>query len=164
MIFWCDQPHKHWYEQLYYPYKLNTPHNSKHVMDIYFLTHIFWPLLMTYLLYPFFSNKQNLFWILFGFTTLFELFENLPDQIKRYRKVEIDSRGETSYRGDSFINMVADIFGNVLGILLGIYAREYTGLIMFILFIVISSVTGMDYWKEFIGFMNPKDVLGFVKI
>lgn len=37
----CDQPHDHWYEQLftrYYPY---SPHNSKHLIDGYSLTHIF---------------------------------------------------------------------------------------------------------------------------
>lgn len=37
----CDQEHKNWYEHIYAPYSINSPHNSKHMFDIYSLTHIF---------------------------------------------------------------------------------------------------------------------------
>ena len=93
--------------------------------------------------------------MVFLFTTLFEIHENLPEQIIKYRRIEVDSSGKSSYRGDSLINLIGDIIGNVIGIYLALtLGNSITTIILIILFLVITNVVGLSYWVEFLEFID----------
>jgi hypothetical protein len=103
MLILCDQTHDNWYEHIYSPYYPNS-HNSKH-FDIYTHTHVFWRMLLMYIGKRLFPDYKNFIVVtLFVISTLFEVHENLPENIKMYKRIEIDSSGESSYRGDTLIN------------------------------------------------------------
>ena len=87
-------------------------------------------------------------------TIMFEVYENLPQQIKKYRRIEISESKTTSYRGDSGINIIGDIIFNVIGVYLGYKLKTMTSLItLFITFIGITRTVGFSYWTEFISFL-----------
>ena len=153
----CDQPHKYWYEYLYNTYYPNSPHNSKHLFDIYSLTHLFWPMLLTFLCKNIFGNNILIPIILIILTTYFEIHENLEKQIIKYYRIEVNSNGQSSYRGDSLINSVGDILVNIFAIYIAFNATNITTLIiLFILFGVITKIIGFSYWIEFLGFLLSK--------
>jgi hypothetical protein len=152
---YCDQHHDNWYEYIYSPYYSNSPHNSKHMFDIYTLGHVFWQMLFMWIgkkILP--SHKKEVASILFIISSLFEFYENQPEQIIKYRRIEITSSGKTSYRGDSIINSFGDIIGNCIGIYLG-YILEEDSMIIFILimfFFVITINIELVYWTDLIQF------------
>ena len=153
-LYFCDQPHKHWYEHIYNTYYPNSPHNSKHLFDIYTLTHIFWSLLLVLLLKKTFGFSIYVPIFVFIITTVFEIHENLKEQIIRYQRIEINSTGISSYRGDSLLNLIGDIFGNILGIILALTLNnEYNVIILLILFMVITNIVGISYWTDFLTFI-----------
>lgn len=156
MLYVCDQPHSHWWEQLYYPYQPNSPHNSKHLFDIYSLTHIFWPLLITLCINTWISPKYRScsITILVLSVIAFEIHENQHQQIRRYQRIETDSMGHSSYRGDTLINSIGDIICNLLGIYLGLYMHRHTNIyILFALFIIITNTLSITYWTDFVQFI-----------
>lgn len=153
-LFICDQPHEHWYQQIYNDYYPESPHNSKHLFDIYTLTHIFWSALITLILKKFMSTNYAVI-LTFLVTAAFEIFENLDAQIIKYRRIEVDSTGKSSYRGDSFINSIGDIIGNMIGIYIGItLSNQNTLIILLILFLVITNIVGFSYWTDFFQFLS----------
>ena len=164
MPYFCDQPHKYWYEHLYNLYYPNSPHNSKHLFDIYTLTHIFWGLLLFIVfktVLPFFSINIDDFYIiiiLFVLTTYFEIHENQKEQIIKYRRIEISESGESSYRGDTFLNFIGDIIGNCIGLYIGykyIYSHGSIQMgALAILFTIITNVVGLSYWTDFLEFVS----------
>ena len=157
---YCDQPHSHWWEYIYNSYSQNSPHNSKHFIDVYTLTHIFWSMLMVFI-----GKKINSKYLLGAgnytttaivaiIVTVFEIHENLPEQIKKYHRIEVDSLGESTYRGDSTLNIVGDILFNFLGVYLGYTMSDSNAVcILAGLYIVITSVVGMSYWTDFFKFL-----------
>lgn len=154
-LFWCDQPHSHFLEQLYWPHASRSPHNSKHMFDIYTLTHLFWPIVVALLAKWIFGTER---WVVIGViigTLLFEIYENLPAQIKRYRRIEIDSQGITTYRGDSVINVIGDTIANIIGVYIAFYYSLQTStLTLAATFVIVVKVLGMSYWTDFIGFVS----------
>jgi len=93
--------------------------------------------------------------LIFILTTLFEIYENLDEQIIKYNRIEKDSSGKSTYRGDSFINVLGDILFNLIGVLLGYYLSFHNSiLILFIIFLVVTNVVGFNYWTEFISFIQ----------
>lgn len=154
-IYICDQPHKHWYEYIYNSHYVNSPHNSKHLFDIYTLSHIFWGALLTLVGRTIFNNSIYVPIGVFILTTYFEIHENIKDQIVKYRRIEIDSNGTSSYRGDALINSIGDIIGNVIGIYLVLSLPfSIIMIILIILFMVITNVVGLSYWTEFFEFLT----------
>jgi hypothetical protein len=155
----CDQQHKHWYEHIYTHYEEYSPHNSKHLIDIYSLTHIFWSLFMVFLIkepqyFRHYPIKYDYYFISL-IIILFEIHENLPEQIKKYRRIEINSAGKTSYRGDTILNFIGDIAFGFLGLYIGYkLSKLYIFIILIILFITITNVVGINYWIDFIKFIN----------
>ena len=149
----CDQPHKYWYEHIFNYYYEGSPHNSKHMFDIYSLTHIFWPMLLMLLMRDVLGYGRSVI-IIFLISTFFEVYENQPEQIKKYHRIEVDSSGESSYRGDSTINIIGDILFNIFGIYLGysIKSNKLAQLVLLMVFITITKVVGFNYWTEFITF------------
>jgi hypothetical protein len=148
----CDQPHK-WYEQLYTKHYPGSPHNSKHMFDIYALTHVFWTAVLSLVVGIIFGLNSYTIAGIVLYTMYFEYHENKIEQIIMYRRIEVDSSGHTTYRGDSTINIVGDIIGNILGLMLVLYTTTQNTLItLFVLFLYITSVVGIGYWTEFIEF------------
>ena len=155
MLSICDQLHGNWYENIYNSYYPNSPHNSKHLFDIYTLSHIFWSALLVIILKKIFNDKLGLALPIgvFLLTTYFEIHENTEEQIVKYRRIEIDSSG-TSYRGDSLINLIGDIIGNIIGIYLGLaLSNQAISIVLVILFLVITNIVGFSYWLEFFEFL-----------
>lgn len=164
----CDQNHEKWYEYIYYPYYKDSTHNSKHMFDIYTLTHVFWSAVLMYII-----SNMNLIElnttlsatlsvtaiVSLIITVYFEYHENLPESIKKYRRLEIDSMGKTTYRGDTTINIFGDIIGNVIGIILIVLAMtdimtiQDVLLILLLIFIYVTNVVGIEYWTDFISFL-----------
>jgi len=158
MIILCDQKHNHWWEYIYNSYYPNSPHNSKHAFDIYTLTHIFWPVLLVLIanntIRPYNQNINRIviFLILF-IIVYFEYHENQPEQIVKYRRIEIDSSGVSSYRGDSSVNLLGDIVVGLLSVYIAYNSSNITNIILLVLtFITITHIVGMTYWKDFIKF------------
>lgn len=152
---YCDQPHAHWYEHIYSSYYPNSPHNSKHMFDVYTLTHVFWPMLFMWIgkkLIPFYKNEIAI--ILIILSSFFELYENQPNQIIKYRRIEINSSGKTNYRGDSVINSIGDILGNIIGVYLGYVIEEDATFvfIMIMLFFIVTINVEFTYWTDFMQF------------
>lgn len=162
MLFWCDQKHDNWLEHLVSPditslnifspnYKeisRTDPHNSKHLVDIYFFTHVIWSMILCFLLSFRFSRLQTTIAVI-AVSIIFEIYENLPSSLEKYQRIEKDSDNKISYRGDSLINIVGDIAGNIIGIWT---YWNYTH--MFIpIFLLIVSTVGWVYWTDFFSFI-----------
>jgi hypothetical protein len=153
-LLFCDQPHNSIFEQIYWPYKPFSPHNSKHLFDIYTLTHVFWPIVMVLLGNYIFEKSKWVFTISIVLSIVFEIFENLPEQIKRYRRIEIQGNGNSSYRGDSVLNVIGDIIANIIGCYLGWYLpTKFLVFILFGIFVIVTRIVGIGYWKEFVQFL-----------
>lgn len=155
-LLFCDQPHNNIFDYIYYPHKKDSPHNSKHMFDIYFLTHIFWSIILALSL-NIFDNKNHVIIMSIIITTFFEIYENMKGQIIKYNRIEKNSSGESQYRGDSLINIIGDIIGNLLGIYLAMkFNISINLIILIILFIVVTQIIGLNYWTEFIKFLIIK--------
>lgn len=151
-LHWCDQPHNYWYEHII-DFEPKSAHGSKHMFDIYSFTHIFWPLLLTLIAKKIFGTSIYVPIAIFIITTIFELYENIPENIIKYHRIEVDSSGESTYRGDSTINIIGDIIFNAIGIYIGYMYSDSVNLIILVLtFIVITSVVGIKYWTEFLRY------------
>ena len=125
------------------------------MFDVYSLTHLFWAGLlmwgMSQTLGYTFSNAV----IVAVITAVFEIHENMEQQIKNYRRIEIDQSGQTTYRGDSTINIIGDILFNLVGIYIAFYIRNpiHIALILSGTFGIITHTVGLDYWIEFFKFL-----------
>lgn len=154
MLFVCDQPHSKWYEYLYWGYGLNSPHNSKHMFDIYSVGHVWWFAVLSYCvlrMFPTHTTAGLIGLLLFGIA--FEVFENQPEQIVKYNRIEVGSNGVSSYRGDTIVNVVGDVISNVLGMYCAIWMSSKQLLAtLVVLFVVITSVVGVSYWTDVYSF------------
>lgn len=150
----CDQKHKHWYEHIIQCHKPYSPHNSKHMFDIYSLTHIFWSLLLITILNKY-VDRYTSFIIMSIIVNIFEIIENLPQNIVKYHRIEVDSSGKSEYRGDSTINIIGDIIFNMIGSYLGYTIKDNNiiTVILIVLFLSITQVVGLDYWTDFIKYV-----------
>lgn len=156
MLIYCDQPHEKWYEYLFSAYH-NSPHNSKHLFDIYTLTHIWWSLLLTFILLMIFRTRsKTAIYAAIAITTIFELLENTPSNIRKYRLVELQNSETSHFSGDSLINIIGDLLANFIGIALALYFIDNPICIIVILaalFVVITCQVGFKYWIDFFQFL-----------
>lgn len=151
----CDEPHDSWLEYIYSKYSPDSPHTSKHLFDIYTLTHIFWFIPAGYFLKNFQSITLYFIAIVIAILgVLFEVHENMPEQIKKYQRIEVDKTGEAKYRGDSTINLIGDIIGNSVGMYVGYNLKNITELVavLSLFFIAITSIVGFSYWTQLFKF------------
>lgn len=154
-LYVCDQPHQLWYEHIYSSYQPFSPHNSKHLFDIYSLTHTFWSLFLLLIFKTIFGQTRIIPFMIFFITTLFEFHENLSSQITKYQRIEVGSNGISSYRGDSLINVIGDILSNVLGLYIGYYYSDTVIIIVLsIIFMIITGILGLTYWTDFLNFLS----------
>jgi len=125
------------------------------MFDIYSITHVFWPALMTSILVNIFGKNIYIPICAMIISIYFEIYENSPKQIVKYRRIEIDSAGNTTYRGDTLLNIIGDILFNIIGIYIGYTATNtVTAIILLILFIIVTSVTGITYWTDFLTYLS----------
>lgn len=102
------------------------------------------------------SSEKNIIVIIFLILggIIFEWHENSPEQIIKYGRIETNSYGKSSYRGDSKLNIFGDIMSNILGLYIAYnYSNNFVVVILIILFILITWVLGFSYWTDFFKFM-----------
>lgn len=151
----CDQPHNNWLEYIYSKHEPYSPHNSKHMFDVYSLTHIFWPLLLVTVVKITVGSSFITLLAVYIFFALFELYENSEEQIVKYHRVEIDSQGVSSYRGDSTLNIVGDLLFNAVGVYLSYILTTQTSVLVLIAnFVLVSITVGVNYWTDLFMFLK----------
>lgn len=152
--FKCKEKHKYWYEYLFHFHKHNSPHNSQHMFDVYSLTHLFHSMLLTLIFVFMFGKRHDIPTAVLLFKLIFEIYENTETQIKKYHRIEINSMGESSYYGDSVINIIGDMIMGIIGVYIAFnYNITNVIKILFMLFITITTFIGTSYWTDFMYFL-----------
>ena len=102
--------------------KVDSPHNSQHLLDAYSLSHMLHGILF-YGLFWLFRRKLTMPWRLVGAAAIeiaWEMMENSPVVINRYRTATM----ALGYEGDSILNSM----GDVLSFVIGFYVARRAGL------------------------------------
>lgn len=105
-------------------------YTSQSVLDPYSLTHVSHGILLFYILYLLhdFQTYSSMIYIAIIYEVLWEIIENTPFIIRRYREQSTQSR---EYHGDSIVNSLGDIFSMTLGFFLAWTFPRY-GILCFI--------------------------------
>jgi hypothetical protein len=107
-IWWCEQ--RDWSP---ISLKVNSPHNSQHLIDAYSLSHVLHGVLFFGILWLF-RRRLSLgarAVIASAIEIGWEMLENSPVVIERYRKATVS----LGYTGDSILNSICDVASFVLG-------------------------------------------------
>lgn len=99
--------------------ELETAHTSQHLFDPYTLTHVHhgWMYIGVLRLIhgrPFDRSAESLALVAFAIECLWEVLENTPWIVDRYRKASISR----AYSGDSILNTLGDLGATSLGLVL----------------------------------------------
>lgn len=123
--------------------------NSKKLFDIYSIVHLMGTACATKLGIKIFGQNIYVPITVFILSFIFELVENTPEIIHKYRKSEIISSGSSSYTGDSHLNIFGDMIFNTIGIFIGYYFSDGLFLIVLsLLFIIVTMVVGKSVWID----------------
>lgn len=107
-VWWCEQGD--WWPV---SFKVNSPHNSQHILDPYSFSHLLHGVLFFGFFWPF-RARMSFWWRLVAATAVevaWEMMENSPFIINRYRTATI----AVGYEGDSIINSLGDVLSFVAG-------------------------------------------------
>ena len=106
-------------------------YTSQSLFDIYSFTHISHGILLFYILYYLNNYKKYKYMIFIAliYETLWEIVENSPYVINKYRKNSTLSR---DYHGDSIINSIGDILSMSIGFYIAWFFPKY-GFIIFLI-------------------------------
>ena len=109
----------------------NSMHNSQHFLDLYSLSHFLHGILFFAILYflPVSSSTKLILATLLEAS--WEVLENSPFIINRYRTVTI----ALNYYGDSILNSCGDVFSCLVGFW---FAKKYSTLVCIVTFIGIE--------------------------
>lgn len=108
---------------------ISGKYTSQSLFDIYTFTHISHGIVLFYVLYYLYGKKTNsIIYIALGLEILWEIIENTPFIIEKYRKENKNSR---DYSGDSIINSIGDILAMIIGFIVCWCYPKY-GWILFI--------------------------------
>lgn len=110
-------------------YNLDGPGTSKQVFDIYTFSHITHGIIFYYILKNLGYNNNVIVYIAVIIEILWELFENTPFIINKYRKRFV------KYEGDSIVNMIGDVIFTVLGIFLTYFSPKLA-----FIYIILSEI------------------------
>ena len=99
-------------------------YTSQSLFDIYSFTHISHGILLFYILYFIHGYKKynSMIYIALFYEILWEIIENTPMVINKYREENKNSR---DYPGDSIINSIGDIISMSIGFYLCWYYPNY---------------------------------------
>ncbi len=106
-----------------------SSHNSQHILDPYTFTHVLHGVLLCGILYWLPSSLSERFRLLTAVVleSGWEIFENCPIIIERYRAATISK----DYFGDSIANSVTDIVACVIGYQLAFHLRTTKSVVFF---------------------------------
>ena len=128
--------------------------NSVNFFDYYSISHIFISALLTKIGVKIFGKNLYVPIGVIILTTLFEVYENSEDQVKRYRNIETKSIGDNTYYGDSGLNTAGDMIFNMIGVFIGYCMPDMIFLVIIcILFIMIMATTGHQSITNTMQFM-----------
>lgn len=119
-----------------------SSHNSQHLVDPYFFTHVLHGVVLCGLLYllPRRVSEQRRFLTAVILEAGWEILENSPTIIERYRAATISK----DYLGDSIINSAGDLIACILGYLLAQRLGFRRSLVFFLLTELILLITIRD--------------------
>lgn len=115
---------------------LDGKDTSQQIFDIYSLTH-FASGIVIYLICNYFNyTNTSTYYIAITLGILFEILENSPYIINKYRQ----NKHYKNYKGDS----IANIFGDMISLILGIYfSKKYTDISLY--YLIISEIVLSRY-------------------
>lgn len=115
-------------------YELDGPGTSQQVFDIYSFSHITHGIILYYVLkYLGYDQNQTLYLAVIA-EILWEIFENTPYIINKYRK------SFKEYQGDSIVNIIGDVIFTILGVYLA-----HTSIHMAIFYTIASEIMLYPY-------------------
>ena len=124
-------------------FELDGPQTSQQVLDIYSLSHITHGILFYFLIQkiniPFF--KKNGLYIAIVLELIWEIFENTPYIINKYRKKE----EYKEYKGDSIANIIGDTLFMIFGYYLAHKSYKYA-----LLYLIISEILLIPFKANFL--------------
>jgi len=112
-------------------FKLDGKETSQQVMDIYSLSHITHGIIFYFIFKLIKINLTTGFIISIILELIWEIFENTPYIINKYRK----NKAYENYKGDSIVNMVGDLFFMILGYYLSFNSEKYA-----IIYLVVTEI------------------------
>ena len=129
-VFWCGCG-----SAVPWAWDINSQHNSQHLIDPYFFTHILHGLMFYVPLYWLSRHRacvtvltpQGRFWGAVLIEAAWEIMENSPVVIDRYRSVTIS----LGYYGDSIANSLIDILACAAGYWLTTRLKVWQSLVLF---------------------------------
>lgn len=119
-----------------------SSHNSQHLVDPYFFTHVLHGVVLCGLLYwlPQRVSEPSRFLTAVVLEAGWEILENSPTIIERYRAATISK----DYFGDSIINSAGDLIACILGYLLARRLGFRRSIVLFLLTELILLITIRD--------------------
>lgn len=147
-LLYCDQKHN-LLEYIYSPYDKKDCMN-KHLFDFYSITHIFFFMLITFVLDILKFKKNTIIIIGIIITFISELKENSKEGIQKYRR-----SGYENYTGDSLLNIIGDVISNSLGIIL-VLSINNNSIKVFILIslAIIITVIEPKFWINYYKYLT----------
>lgn len=93
-------------------YELDGEETNQQIFDIYSFSHTTHGIILYFLLQYLGFLQSQIFYLAVTLEILWEIFENTPYVINKYRKTF------TKYKGDSIVNIIGDVIFTVLGLYL----------------------------------------------
>ena len=122
-------------------FELDGKGTSQQIFDIYSFSHITHGILFYFLLKYLNYNTINGLYITIILEILWEIFENTPYIINKYRQ----KKAFKNYKGDSIVNMIGDTIFTILG-----YYLSYKSEKIAILYMIISEIILMPFKANFL--------------
>ena len=131
-------PKKNKLSRLTHIYNQERTQQSMGIFDKFSVTHITHGLVFFWLLVKY-NNNQKKIWIIYAaliLEILWELFENTPFIIYRYRHAKVATYRD--YIGDSIANIVSDVLFTVFGLMIAWYLPPVSWLPLIILMEILT--------------------------
>jgi len=109
------------------------PYTSQSLFDIYSFTHISHGMILFFIIsfmnkvFNLKMNEINFTYLIIILEIFWEIIENTPYIINKYRKNSIISR---DYKGDSVINSLGDVTSTIIGFLIALYFTKLSVLLL----------------------------------
>jgi len=131
-----------WYDpKKFISFELDSKDANQQIMDIYSFSHISHGILFYLILKYFKYDAITGFYITIFLEILWEIFENTPFIINKYRR----KKEYENYRGDSVVNMIGDVIFTILG-----YYLTYTFTSIAIIYLIASEFILLPFKANFL--------------